>query len=96
MLEGSKKTSLKKRSHKIKPLIQVGKRGVTDNLISAVDKALFDHELIKIKFLNYKNEKKKLSNLIANKTKSELLDVIGNTAIFFRKSLKKTRKKFVK
>ena len=85
-LSGSEKRHLKKLAHKLKPLIHVGKNGVTSNLIATIDKALMDHELIKVKFLEYKSERRELSRAIAEKTGSELLQVIGNTVIFYRES----------
>ena len=46
--------------------------------------ALGDHELIKVRFLEFKDEKKALSQEIAEKTGSELVGLIGNIAIYFR------------
>ncbi|UCH56607.1 MAG: YhbY family RNA-binding protein, partial [Candidatus Bathyarchaeota archaeon] len=82
-----------KMAHSLKPLLQIGKNGVTPGLIAAVDKTLADHELIKVKFLDYKNAKKELSTLLAEKTGSHLVDLIGNTAILYRPSTKPKKKK---
>ena len=91
-LSGSEKRHLKKLAHKLKPLIHVGKNGVTGNLIATIDKALMDHELIKVKFLEYKSERRELSRVIAEKTGSELLQVVGNTVIFYRESSDSARR----
>ena len=83
-LKGSEKKELRGLAHGRKPLVQVGKKGVTDELIASVDLALKDHELIKVRFLEFKGEKKALSETIAEKTGSELVGLIGNIAIYFR------------
>jgi len=83
-LKGSEKKELRGLAHGRKPLVQVGKKGVTDELIASVDLALKDHELIKVRFLEFKGEKKALSETIAEKTGSELAGLIGNIGVFFR------------
>lgn len=83
-LKGSEKKHLRGLAHGLKPLVQVGKKGLTDELIASVDMALMDHELIKVRFLDFKGEKKALSETIAGKTGSELAGLIGNVAVLFR------------
>ena len=84
-LKGSEKKYLRGLAHGLKPLVQVGKKGVTGEVIASVDLALGDHELIKVRFLEFKEEKKALSETIAEKTGSELAGLIGNVAVFFRR-----------
>lgn len=96
-LSGSAKRHLIKLAHDLKPILHVGKNGVSSNLIAAIDKTLMNHELIKVKFLDHKSERKELSMAIAEKTGSELLRVIGNTAIFYKESRDSSkRQKLVK
>jgi RNA-binding protein len=83
-LKGSEKKALRGLAHGLNPLVQVGKKGVTDELIASVGCALDDHELIKVRFLDFKEEKKTLSEQIAEKTGSELVGLIGNIAVLFR------------
>lgn len=85
-LTGFQNRHLKKLASTLKPIIQIGKNGVSDNLVTTIDKALMNHELIKVKFLEYKSERRELSTAIASKTDSQLLQVIGNTAVFYRES----------
>jgi RNA-binding protein len=91
-MKDSRRRQLREQVHSLKPLVQVGKNGVTEELIKTIDKALEDHELIKVKFLNYKTEKNELSRTIAQRTQSTLIDLIGNTAILYRKSHEATRR----
>lgn len=77
---------LKKIAHHLKPLVQIGQKGITDTLISAVNQALEDHELIKIKFIDHKDEKKEVIAEIVKQTKSLLVTIIGNVAIVYKES----------
>ena len=86
MITTREKKLLKKIAHNIKPLIQIGKNGVTPGTIANIDKALKDHELIKIKYLEHKAEKKNLTRQIIEETGSDLINQIGNTATLYRES----------
>ena len=75
---------LRKEAHNLKPVIIIGKNGVTSEIISAVDAALTDHELIKVKFLDFKEDRKALSSSLSVSVKAFVISVIGNTAILYR------------
>jgi RNA-binding protein len=75
---------LKSNAHRLKPLIQIGKKGVTDEQIETIEKLLEKHELIKIKFNEFKFQKRELSSIIAERTESMIVDIIGNTLILFK------------
>lgn len=77
---------LKARAHHLKPVVQIGQKGLTETVSAAVDKALQDHELIKIKFIDHKEEKKELSAKIADATCSEIVGFIGNIVILYRQN----------
>lgn len=85
-LKGSQRKYLRAQAHHLKPLVIIGAKGVTDQLLGSVDLALKDHELIKVKFGEFKEAKKEISDEIAKATKSELVGLIGNIAIFFRQN----------
>jgi len=83
-LKGSVKKTLRSLAHHLKPVVMVGRNGVSEQLIASVNAALKDHELIKVKFLDFKEEKKEISQEIASTTKSEVVGIIGNIATFYR------------
>ena len=83
-LKGSQRKNLRSQAHHLKPLVIIGAKGLTEQLIGSVDLALKDHELIKVKFGEFKEAKKEISGQIAKTTKSELIGLIGNIAIFYR------------
>ena len=93
MLKGSDRKHLRGLAHHLKPVVQVGKQGLIENLISTVSQALDAHELIKIKFVDLKSQKRELSCEIARRTQSEVAGLVGNIAILYRQhSLPEKRK----
>ena len=85
-ITSSLRQKLKSDAHHLKPLVRIGHKGLTDTLIIAVDDALESHELIKLKFMEYKDDKKQLSYKIAADTSSEVIGFIGNTVILYREN----------
>ena len=71
-------------AHDVHPVVQIGKGGVTDGVITSVNAALDQHELIKVRFLEFKDEKRDLAAQIAQRTGSEQVGMIGHVAIFYR------------
>ena len=83
-LTSSQRKFLRSRAHHLDPLILVGKQGVTDSLVRATSEALDDHELIKVRFNEFKDEKKELAEQIAFRTASQIVGMIGHVAIMYR------------
>ena len=82
----SERKKLKSRAHHLKPVVQLGQKGLTQALTAAIDKALKDHELIKIKFMEFKDEKRIIADEIAEKTESSIIAMIGNVLILYREN----------
>jgi RNA-binding protein len=83
-LNGRARKYLRGLAHPLKPVVQVGKGGINDNLILNVESNLLAHELIKVKFVGLKEQKQVLSAEIAGRTGSVLAGIVGNIAIFYR------------
>jgi len=92
-LSGTQRKYLRGLAHKLRPVIQVGKNGISTELIKAVDEALNTHELIKVKFVDFKEDRKEFSQEIAERTSSETAGLIGNVAIFYRQQPDKEKRK---
>ncbi|MCL2293615.1 MAG: YhbY family RNA-binding protein [Spirochaetes bacterium] len=84
--ESRERSCLTKLSHNIEPIIRIGKNGLTESILAAVDDLLNNKELIKIKFIDFKDDKLQIAGEIALKTDSFLVRIIGNIAIFYRMS----------
>ena len=83
-LSNPQKRKLKALAQRLEPVVYVGKAGVTDELLASVEQALADHELIKIKFVAFKEEKESLTAAMAARTSSELVWIIGHVAVLYR------------
>lgn len=83
-LKGSQRRRLRALAHSLKPVVMIGRNGLNEKLTAAISAALNDHELIKVKFLEFKEEKKDLAEEIAGVTRSELVGIIGNIAMLYR------------
>jgi len=71
--------------HHLKPLIMLGREGISDNVISAANAVLSAHELIKVKIGNgCILERKEAAHVIAEETGSEVVQIIGKTFLLFR------------
>ena len=86
---------LTKLSNSVESIIRIGKNGLTENILIAIHELLSSKELIKIKFIDFKDEKLHVAQEIALKTDSFLVRVIGNVAIFYRMSPDPTKRKIV-
>lgn len=85
MLTGKQRRHLRALAHDLKPLVQVGRGGIDDGLVAAVDQALADHELIKVKVGEAANlDRHEAADSLAARTKSEVAQVLGNTVLLYR------------
>ncbi len=86
-LTSAQRTRLKSLAHHLEPAVIVGKQGVSDNLINAAQAALAAHELIKVRFNDFKKEKKALAPEIAARAEAHLVGIIGHVAILYKQHL---------
>lgn len=88
MLTGKQKRFLRAQVHHEKPLIQVGKAGVNDNLISQLNDLLEKRELIKVTVLqNCLDDKTFVAEQLVAKTDAHLVQIIGNIIVLYKESV---------
>lgn len=85
-MNSSVRSFLKAQAHALKPVVMVGKGGLDNRIVTAMDQALLSHELVKVKFQAFKDEIRPLAEELAVKTGSELVSIIGFIATFYRVS----------
>jgi RNA-binding protein len=83
-LTNAEKRDLKARAQRLEPIVKLGHGGMSDAFLRSLDEALTQHGLVKMKFSDYKEEKKVLAPQIAERTSSTLVMQVGNVAVFFR------------
>lgn len=86
-MTGKQRAYLKKLSHGIKPLLQIGKNGITEGLIEQADALLEDHELIKITLLkNTSITMNEAKEALTEALDAEFVQGIGSKLTLFRPS----------
>ena len=85
-LTGSQAKYLRGLAHGLQPIVFVGQKGLTDAVITSAQVAFNRHELIKVKFVDFKEkkQKKELAAALEINTGSLMAGMIGHVAIFYR------------
>ena len=86
-LSAKRRRELRGDAHGLEPLVQVGHGGITEAVVRAASRALFDHELIKVR-LHEPEDKQAMANEIALATRSSLCGLVGHTVILYRQKPK--------
>ena len=89
MLTGKQKRYLRSLAETQPALFQIGKDGLSDNLINTVNNAFNTRELVKIRLLqSVAEDPKGLGFDLAMYTHSELVQIIGRTILLYKKGRK--------
>jgi RNA-binding protein len=84
-LTGKQKNYLRGIAHNLNPVVMIGGKGLTDAVMSEIELALDQHELIKIKLpSNGKAEKVALLAQITGRSESEPVQLIGRVGVMYR------------
>lgn len=86
-------SQLKGMGQLLEPVLKVGHAGLSDGFIASLNQALNDHELVKVKFADFKEEKKTLSPEMAERTGSRLIMRVGNVAVLYRPNAEPEKRK---
>lgn len=93
-MKGSERAELRAEAHHLSPAVHMGQHGLTPALIASLDDALRTHELVKVKLgKTVELKAKDAAAELATGTVSEVVQVIGRTATFYRKNPDLERKK---
>ena len=84
---------LKSLAMTMDPIFQIGKNSMTPELTNAVDEALAARELIKISVLkNCMDDPRALAEMVAERTHSQVVQVIGKKIVLYREGKDKNKK----
>ena len=86
-LKGFQRKYLSGLAHDLKPVVFIGQNGVTSSVEEALNEALDTHELIKLKFIEFKKkeQKEQLADAVQERTGCVLVGMIGHVAILYRR-----------
>ena len=92
---GKQKRHLRALAHRLKPLVNLGKQGLSPETRREIESQLLDHELIKCKVLDScPLSKKECAEEISKQTEIEVIQVIGKTLVLFSRLLEDSKIKF--
>lgn len=94
-LSNSVVSKLKGLAQKLEPVLALGKSGASEAFLKSLDEVLGQHELVKIKFAAFKDERKTLAPQLAEKTNSHLIMIVGHVAVFYREQPDAAKRKVV-
>ena len=77
--------ALKARAQLLKPMLKVGKDGLSPAFLKATDDTLAHHELVKVKFDEFKEQKKELGPKLAESVHARLIMQVGHVVVLFRR-----------
>lgn len=91
-LTSKQRAYLGSQANTMNPIFQIGKASLTPELITAIDEAIEKRELIKISVLkNCADDPREIAEMIAERTHSVVVKVIGKKIILFRQAKKNTK-----
>ncbi|WP_404472837.1 ribosome assembly RNA-binding protein YhbY [Vreelandella venusta] len=88
-LSQAQKKAFRSIGHHLNPVVTVSENGVSENLLAELNRALHDHELIKVKLALPERDDRAamISELLAD-SKAELVQTIGKMALLYRRNPK--------
>lgn len=87
-LTSKQKKQFKAEAHHLKPIILIGNRGLTEAVNTEIDRALLDHELIKIKISGEDREDRLQTCInICQAQNAELIQIVGRVFTLYRKNV---------
>ncbi len=94
-LKGFQKKFLRGQAHGLKPVVFIGQKGLSANLVDSLHQALDTHELIKVKFIDLKEKQQKFGMIeaVVSAADCQLVGTIGHIAIFYRQQADPKKRK---
>ncbi len=93
-LTSKQKKYLKSQANHLRPVVQIGKAGVTEHSISSIEAALNSHELMKVKFIAFKEEKEQFLDAILDGANAQFVSMIGHVLTLYKEHEEKEKRNF--
>jgi RNA-binding protein len=85
-LSEKQKKHLRRLAHPLNPIVMLGNAGLTDAVVAELDRALTDHELVKVSArVGDREARNGTLATLAGRTASELVQRIGHVGVFYRR-----------
>lgn len=88
-LSAADKKQYRAIAHNLNPIIIIGDKGLSEGLLEELNRALNDHELIKVKIaIGDRDDRAAITEALLGETKSELVQSIGKVVVLLRRNKK--------
>ncbi len=86
-MQPAERKALKARAHKLEPVVRIGSKGVTEDVIAEIERALKAHELIKVRAATLDRDQRDAALAsICERTRAERVQQVGKVFVLFRKN----------
>ena len=85
-LNGQMKKAFRGVAHHLDPVVSVSDRGLSDGIVAETERALNDHELIKVKIVGDREERGEVIKQIGKIDATEVIQIVGGVALVYRRS----------
>ena len=84
-LSEKQKKHLRRLAHPLNPVVMLGNAGLTDGVVNELDRALHDHELVKVQArIGDRTARDQVLGELASRTSSLLVQRVGHVGVFYR------------
>src|SRR3984885_2626189 len=85
-LTEKQKKHLRRLAHPMNPIVMLGNAGLTDAVVTELERALTDHELVKVSArVGARDARNQALTALAGRTGSELVQRVGHVGVFYRR-----------
>jgi RNA-binding protein len=85
-LSEKQKKHLRRLAHPLSPIVMLGNAGLTEGIINELDRALTDHELVKVSArVGERDVRNAALATLAARTAAELVQRVGHVGVFYRR-----------
>ncbi len=85
-LSGAQRKYLRGLAHSLKPVVMLGKAGLSEGFYAQLEAALDSHELVKVRFVDHQDQKAAAAAEIDAHLSCQMVGKIGHVVTFFRPS----------
>jgi RNA-binding protein len=87
MISAALRKALKAKAHKLEPVVHIGAKGLTDEVMAEIDRALSGHELIKVRAGSMERDARdETFDSICERTGAEGVQQVGKVFVIYRKN----------
>ena len=85
-LSEKQKKHLRRLAHPLSPIVMLGNAGLTDGVVAELDRALTDHELVKVSArVGERDARNEALTALSGRTGAEIVQRVGNVGVFYRR-----------